>query len=88
LDFLHTPMYLEKGSLVQLSCDTQCNFMLMDDANFASYQSGSGFRYLGGLVRRSPATIRAPHSGYWNVVIDVGGGSASIRYGLRVLEGA
>ena len=85
-DFIHSRDYFNAGDVVVLNCDTQCNFTLMDDSNFSSYERGQGHRYYGGFFRYFPAKITVPHSGHWNVAIDLGGGSANIRYGLKVLR--
>jgi hypothetical protein len=87
MEFIHSQDYYNGGDIVILNCDTQCNFMLMDDSNFCSYRRGQGFQYYGGFFKYFPARIRVPNSGHWNVAIDLGGGSANIRYGLKVLKG-
>lgn len=88
LSFLHQQQFLNRGDVVILDCDTQCNFMLMDSGNFHSYQHGSAFRYYGGHAEYFPARVAAPSAGYWHIVVDLGGGSANIRYGIRVLKSA
>jgi hypothetical protein len=60
--------------------------MLTDDSNFSAFQHRESFRYYGGFFKRFPAAIAAPGSGYWNITIDLAGGSASIRYGLSILR--
>ncbi|WP_336937091.1 DUF1883 domain-containing protein [Acinetobacter modestus] len=85
-DFIHAREYLHTGDVVQLECDTQCNFMIMDDSNFARYKRRDSFNYFGGHFTHFPAQIAAPHTGNWNVVIDLGGGRANIRYNLSVIR--
>lgn len=86
MDFIHAQEHLNGGDVVRLDCDTQCNFMLMTDSNFSSYRRGGRHEYYGGFFTHFPATITAPHSGRWNVVIDLGGGRANIRYNLSYLK--
>ncbi len=86
MDFIHSREFLNEGDTVVLDCDTQCNFMLTDDANFAHYKRGGAFRYRGGHFKYFPASVTVPTSGYWNITVDLGGGVASIRYGLRVIK--
>jgi len=87
MNFIHSHEHLNDGDVVVLSCDTQCNFMLTDDSNFSAYQQGrGGFTYYGGHFKYFPARIVVPHSGNWNITIDLGGGSANIRYGLKVMK--
>lgn len=88
MEFLHQSEYLDSGDVVILDCDTQCNFMLLDDSNFYAYRARRSHRYYGGHFKYFPARITAPHAGNWHIVIDLGGGSANIRYSIRVLKSA
>jgi len=83
---IHGREFLADGDVVQVDCDTQCNVMLLTDTNFSSYQRGESFNYYGGHFKYFPARLSAPNSGYWNVVIDLGGGSANIRYSISVIR--
>jgi hypothetical protein len=58
----------------------------MDDSNFANYKSGRGFKHYGGFFKMFPARLAAPSTGYWNIVLDLGGGSATIRHSIRILK--
>lgn len=84
--FIHGRENLATGDIVKVDCDTQCNVMLLTDSEFSNYQRGGSFNYFGGHFKYFPATIAAPHTGYWNVVIDLGGGSANIRYSISVVR--
>ena len=85
-DFIHAEEYLDAGDIMELTCNTQCNFMLMDDLNFASYRRGDRFTYYGGHFKMFPAGITAPRTGHWHAVLDLGGGQANIRYSFRVIK--
>ena len=61
---------------------------LMSDGDFESYRRGGTHRYHGGHYERLPARIATPSSGYWNITLDLGGGSASIRHSINVLKAA
>lgn len=84
-DYLHDQKFLNQGDVVQLDCDTQCNFMIMDNTNFQNYRNRRQFKYYGGHYTHFPAHIAVPHTGTWNVIIDLGGGRANIRYNLSYL---
>lgn len=86
MNFLHSREYLEKGDVVVVDCSHQCNVMLTDDSNFQRYRSGSRFEYFGGHYTRLPAQITAPRSGHWNITIDLGGGSATIRHSIQIIR--
>jgi hypothetical protein len=87
-DFLLQQEYLNARDVVILQCDTQCNFLLLDDANFSSYEREGSYSYYGGFFTHFPARIVVPRSGHWNIVIDLGGGHANIRYGIRIVKAA
>jgi Domain of unknown function (DUF1883) len=86
MTFIHSREYLNRGDIVRLDCDTQCNFMITTDTNFSSYRRGGRFHYYGGHYGYFPAQIVAPHSDGWNITIDLGGGSANIRYNISILR--
>lgn len=86
MQFIHAREYLSDGDVVILECDTQCNFRIMDDSNFHSFKNRGSCTYYGGFFTHFPARIVAPHSGSWNVVIDLAGGRANIQYNLSYLK--
>lgn len=86
-NFIHAREYLDSGDVVVVECDHQCNVLVMDDVNFENYRRGGQFRYHGGFYKYLPARIGVPHSGHWNTVIDLGGGSAQIRYNVGYIKG-
>jgi hypothetical protein len=60
--------------------------MLTTDNDFQNYRHGRQFRYHGGFFKRLPARIAVPYTGYWNITIDLGGGSANIQYSINVIN--
>jgi hypothetical protein len=86
VNFIHTREFLSAGDVAVLECDTQCNFRLTDDLNFAAFERGDAHTYYGGFFTHFPARIPVPSTGYWNVTIDLGGGSANIRYSLSYIK--
>ena len=84
MDFLHKREYLDTNQYVKVDCDTQCNVHLTDDNNFAAFQRGDSHRYYGGFFRQLPAVLVPPHAGYWNIVLDLGGDEADIKYSFTV----
>jgi len=87
-DHLHKRLFLKEGDVVEVNSDTQANVTLMDDSEYANYKEGRSYRYYGGFFTHFPATLVPPHSGYWNVVLDLGGGQASVRHSMRVVSHA
>jgi hypothetical protein len=86
MDFIHAREYLAAGDVVVLNCDTQCYFRLTDDPNFGALKRGGQHTYYGGFFKAFPARIKVPSTGYWNVTIDLGGGTANIRYSLSYIK--
>ncbi|EEW0731781.1 DUF1883 domain-containing protein [Escherichia coli] len=87
MQFLHKRMYLNAGDTVVVDCSHQCNILLMTDTNFNNYRNARSFHHHGGggFFQRLPAHLHVPHSGYWNITIDLGGGSAAIRHSISVI---
>lgn len=86
MNFLHSESYLDSGDVAVVTLDSQANVLLMDDINFSAYRSGRSYRYHGGLAKQSPVRLAAPHSGHWNVVIDLGGYAGNVRAGVSFLR--
>ena len=86
MQFIHAREYLDDGQAIEVDCDTQCNVLLTTDSDFSSYQRRGSYNYFGGFRTRFPTVIRPPHGGHWNVTIDLAGGSANIRYSIRVVR--
>jgi len=82
MSHIHAREYLAGGSAVQVNCDHQCNVLVMDDHNYRRYRQGDSFHFHGGFYRRLPAVIRVPATGDWNVVLDLAGRRANIRYSI------
>ena len=86
-DFIHAREHLDEDDVVVVDCSHQSNVMIMSDDNFRNYRSGRRFNYHGGHYTHFPARIVVPSSGYWNTVIDLGGGRANIRYNISYRKG-
>jgi len=86
MDFLHSEFHGGRDSVVLVNLDKQANVMLLDDINFLSYRQGRAFTYYGGWMARSPVRLVPPHQSHWNVVIDLGGGSGTIRASIRIVR--
>jgi hypothetical protein len=80
---------LNGGEIVEVTLSgTAANVRLVDSSNFQSYKEGRSHKYYGGHMTQSPARIQVPHSGYWHIVIDLGGFAGSLRSAVQVLPGA
>ncbi|NUQ80803.1 MAG: DUF1883 domain-containing protein [Bacteroidetes bacterium] len=85
MEFIHSKRHLNAGDIVELTADVQCNFMLTTDTEFRNFKEGKSFRYHGGFFKAFPAKILVPHSGLWNITIDVGDRTAVIRHQIRII---
>ena len=89
MDHIQAREYLSKGDIVEVACSHQCNIRLLDDANYRAYKSERPFRlHDGGPYKKLPARLLVPHTGYWNIVIDLGGATAQIRHSIRIITAA
>jgi uncharacterized protein DUF1883 len=87
--FLHYEVQTGNGDAIEVSLHgNAANVLLLDDANYRSYQSGQRFRYHGGYFNRSPVVLRAPALGRWHVVVDLGGRPGRVAASIRVLSHA
>ena len=79
MEFLHSRFHLTPHERVRITLNSQANVRLMDDNNFHQFKRGGQHRYYGGHAKESPVVLGPPHSGFWNVVVDLGGYSGSVR---------
>ncbi|WP_145181809.1 DUF1883 domain-containing protein [Pseudomonas sp. URMO17WK12:I11] len=84
MHFLHKREHLNEGDVVEVDCSHQCNVRLTTDTQFSNFKNGRQHQYYGGFYKQLPARVAAPHSGYWNITIDLGGGSAQIRHSITI----
>lgn len=55
---------LDKGRVVEITLSgSAANVQLLDSSNFSKYKNGRKYRYVGGLVTRSPIRLQTTHSG-------------------------
>lgn len=85
MDFLHTDFHGGSDKVVLVTLDSQANVMLLDDINFSAYRDGRSFNYFGGWATESPVRLAPSHSGYWHVIVDLGGASGTIRASIRII---
>jgi Domain of unknown function (DUF1883) len=88
MQFIHKRQYLRRGDVVVVTCSQPCNVKLTDDNNFNRYEIGRSYNFYGGFFRELPARILAPDEGYWNITIDIGEGTATIKHTIDVIRGA
>lgn len=84
--FVHTREYLSTGDVVVVQCSHQCNVRVMSDSDFQSFKSGRSHNYHGGHYTMLPARIVVPHSGQWNITIDLGGSPSAFKYDVRFIK--
>jgi hypothetical protein len=87
MNYLHYDLNLSPNDIVEVSLDKQANVRLLDDFNFSKYRSGQQHTYYGGLATVNPVRLSAPHTGHWNLVIDLGGYPGTVRASVRVIGG-
>ncbi len=86
MNFIHSRKQLENGDVIELKCESACNFMLADDHNFSLYKKCKIFEYFGGHFTEFPARITAPHAGDWNIIIDAPGVEPIGAYSINIIS--
>lgn len=66
---LHQYLSLHHTDRVKVGLKGKAQVMLMDDANYTSYQNGQEYEYFGGLAARTPCVLAVPATGNWHLVI-------------------
>ena len=76
------------GEIVEVTLSgSAANVFLVDSSNFSSYKAGRRYTYFGGHTKSSPVRLQIPRSGYWYLVIDLGGYPGSVRHSMRIFPG-
>lgn len=79
--------YCQGGQVVEVTLrGNAANVRLLDDSNFQSYRSGRRHTYYGGHYRQSPARIKIPSAGNWNITVDLGGYAGHVESSVRMLS--
>lgn len=86
MDYLHYQFNLQAGDVIEVILEGRANVRLLDDVNFALYQSRKSHHYRGGFAKESPVLLDVPHAGHWHVVVDLGGFAGTVRATARVLR--
>ena len=86
MEFLHKRLTLGTGQGVCVTLDRATNVMLLTESNFQKYKRCESYHYYGGEARKSPAVIYPPRSGTYYLVIDLGGGSGTIKYSAQIVD--
>jgi hypothetical protein len=63
----------KKGDVWRVELTAAANVFLVDAANFSAFRANRRFRYVGGLLTRSPHDFVIPRSGHWYIVAHAGG---------------
>ena len=78
-----------QGAVVEVTLSgNAANVRLLDSTNFQNYRSGRKHRYIGGLIRRSPARLTIPRTGIWHIAVDFQGLRGQCRFSVRVIPRA
>ena len=87
MNYLHYDLNLQEGDLVEVTLNKQANVRLLNGTNYLQYRRGAQHRYYGGLATKSPVQLRAPHSGYWHLVVDLGSTAGRVKASVRTIKG-
>jgi hypothetical protein len=84
MNFLNYEVSTGPNSMIEVVLSgTAANVLVMDEANFQSFRSGSNHRHYGGYYTQSPIFIKAP-PGRWHVVVHLGGAAGRVSATVTV----
>ncbi|MCY3886099.1 MAG: DUF1883 domain-containing protein [Chloroflexi bacterium] len=88
MNFTHYKLgYQKRGAVVEVTLSgSAANVRLLDNTNLQNYQKGRQHRYLGGLIKKSPARLEIPHAGTWHVTVDLQGLRGPGKSSVRVIQ--
>lgn len=58
----------KKGDVWRVELTAGANVFLVDSSNFSAFRAGRNFRYVGGLLTRTPHDFVIPQAGHWYIV--------------------
>lgn len=61
------------GTVVEVTLNSVNNVRLMTAGNFQRFKELLGFKYVGGIAKKSPVRIVIPEDGHWHVIVDMEG---------------
>ena len=71
----HFRKHLNGGGAFLVNSSHQTNVLVMDDHNLSRWKRGESFSYHGGFRKMFPTQVHVPHSGYWNLILELPGGA-------------
>ncbi|MGE9552951.1 DUF1883 domain-containing protein [Erwinia amylovora] len=84
---VHKRLKLCKGDTVVVDFKRKCFVMILTDSEYTNYLEGLGYEYCGGVFKKMPANITAPHGGLWHVILNIGRNNPRIRSSISVIHG-
>lgn len=86
MKFIHYNFHLNMSDIIEVSLTSQANVRLLDDINFHKYRRGESYKFNGGRALRTPIRISPPHSGHWNLVIDLQGFRGQVNASVKIVS--
>jgi Domain of unknown function (DUF1883) len=87
MQFIHAREYVINGQAVKINCDRECRVMLTTDGEYDNFRKRRDYIYQGSLYRLFPVVLTPPHSGFWNITLDLGDDyTATIQYSIDVIK--
>lgn len=77
---------LRAGSIIEVSLSAVNNVKLMTPANFQRFTEMLEYKFLGGMVKKSPIRFSIPESGHWHLVVDADGHAALAESDVKLIN--
>lgn len=63
---------VSSGKRVKVEFDKPVKVLLLDPSQYKRYKGGISYSYYGGNAEVSPAMVKIPRKGDWNIVVETG----------------
>ena len=88
MSFIHMREFMGGGDVAIVDCARECRIMLMNDANFSCYRRGKKFFCRGDTRYPLPASLMAPATGFWNIVLEFAADAPEPRHSVQIVRNA
>ena len=77
---------LETGCVIEVTLEgSAANVQLLEHGSYENFLAGKKeYRYIGGLVKKSPVRLRVPKDGRWHITVDLRGLAGTVKSSIRL----
>jgi hypothetical protein len=83
MDHLHWEFDATPRDTLEITVDQMANVLLMDDANYKKYSDDQQHAAFGGMVEKSPLTLKPYRAGKWHIAVDMGRSGGKVTASVK-----